>query len=514
MNEPALSVSIDLACGALVHRDFQILMDPVESQALLSEPVQASTARVRDNGSGSPATTAIGSGAGASFRGPAKNEIRAAGAVARARTDKSLQSPVPAKAAPNVVRRSVLKLSSDSLTKEDIATLGHLRLSNELADDVPVTDPVRQKEIRAAQNQFAMILRGEDPLRNAELANDAKVTALKRQAAAAQAQRVTEQAAFEDMRQNTLPLSWGIGLGVLLLGSLAAAGWLGLRYRALKTQGAERPWDMSFFEEKAGQGNSAIAVGEMQDSPDEEETHFFSGGTKEPVNLTSVPEFLRPADTLQPDRIEQPAHEPLAFEHASKPALTHYADSKVTDVMSADTVEALQFHSAKIENLKVEEISDIMQEAEFWISLNDSARAIEILEPYAELDSPDSPMPWLFLLDLYVAAGNQGKYALLRERTLQRFNARIATWEDVKAGDTGMTLEDFPHVIERICELWQTAEVVPYLEKLILNSREEMREGFDIAVYREIVLLISIARGFGPLNYAKPFGAKRQLSVE
>lgn len=35
------------------------------------------------------------------------------------------------------------------------------------------------------------------------------------------------------------------------------------------------------------------------------------------------------------------------------------------------------------------------------MSVNDPERAIEILEPQAEQERPDSPVPWLYLLDLY-----------------------------------------------------------------------------------------------------------------
>ena len=43
------------------------------------------------------------------------------------------------------------------------------------------------------------------------------------------------------------------------------------------------------------------------------------------------------------------------------------------------------FFSSPGTSVKVEEISDVTQEAEFWISMNDPRRAIEILEPQEEL---------------------------------------------------------------------------------------------------------------------------------
>jgi FimV-like protein len=143
--------------------------------------------------------------------------------------------------------------------------------------------------------------------------------------------------------------------------------------------------------------------------------------------------------------------------------------------------------------LNVKEVADIMQQAEFWMLLQDPFRAIEILEPYRDVAQPESPVPWIYLLDLYRMVGDKTKYELLLVRIEYVFNAKIPRW-DGQFGITPRTLNDYPHVVEKICALWETDEITSYLESLLLDKRDGARQGFDLPVYRNIVQLITLAR--------------------
>ena len=156
----------------------------------------------------------------------------------------------------------------------------------------------------------------------------------------------------------------------------------------------------------------------------------------------------------------------------------------------------LQFADIRMEPPPVEEISDIMQEAEFWISLQDAQRAAEVLEPYATYDQPSSPLPWLYLFDLYRQLGQQDKYDALHERFQRIFNGKVLTWDEQKlalAGDPTRGIADMPHVAQEICALWQSDAILPYLESLLIDDRDGKRIGFDLPIYREIMFLIAIA---------------------
>lgn len=160
------------------------------------------------------------------------------------------------------------------------------------------------------------------------------------------------------------------------------------------------------------------------------------------------------------------------------------------------TQDDLQFAGGRSPQPAVEEISDAMQEAEFWISLHDSQRAVEVLEPYATADQPGSPLPWLYLFDLYRELGQRTKYDRLHERFQGIFNGNVPSWTELDespAMAAPRSLEDMPHVSQKIAALWQGDQIVPYLESLLVDDREGNRVGFDLSIYREIMFLISMA---------------------
>jgi hypothetical protein len=163
--------------------------------------------------------------------------------------------------------------------------------------------------------------------------------------------------------------------------------------------------------------------------------------------------------------------------------------------------------------VNVEEISDVTQEAEFWLSLNNPQRAIEILEPHTGVENADSPVTWLYLLDLYREVGDEEKYNTLRDRFTRLFNARIPLYGEPEM--QSQTLEDFPHLLARICKLWQSAEIVPFLQSLLIDDRAGARAGFDLPLYRDILLLIGIALEKKRLNQLdEPHAEIREVASE
>ncbi len=158
------------------------------------------------------------------------------------------------------------------------------------------------------------------------------------------------------------------------------------------------------------------------------------------------------------------------------------------------------------EHMQVEEISDITQEAEFWISVNNPEKAILVLEHQISDESPghrESPAPWLFLLDLYRSTGQREAYENLRERFSGLFNARTLDFDEDPATANLHQIEDYPHIIRNISELWRTDDVIPYLKSLMLANPEHKRIGFDLPVYRDILMMLSLAQEMSAIRHAE-----------
>jgi pilus assembly protein FimV len=69
----------------------------------------------------------------------------------------------------------------------------------------------------------------------------------------------------------------------------------------------------------------------------------------------------------------------------------------------------------------------------------------------------------------------------------------MSPW-DMRFGEEPLrTLDDFPHIVDRIFDLWDSDQILPYLDGLLHDQRDGERQGFDLPVYRNILQLISLA---------------------
>ncbi len=433
-----------------------------------------------------------------------------------------------------------------------------LKLSDTLSDSRDYGDVQQAAELRAAYARFAAVMRGEDPVQSGELqiqALQSRLQALEQQTALLRQQsadqRQADLAAMANMRKEMFSVGWIIGLGGLLLAALAAIGWLIRRSSdhfgrrpaaiweetALQHDSEPNGWEETLSPIKIGK--AATQKSALHDEPantDWEKGVPFDNtlavdwaaqqatlqnNTLQPLSPVSnshvgsiarqghdTPQAAQPApivasrsaQTAELQRILAGA--PIADEFLSAADLSVKAGAAaaapqataLAENNSAGSGGAPAGHPGDLHVLHVEELADLMQEAEFWMLLNDSDKAIEILEPYADVKDPVTPVPWIYLLDLYRVVGSQSKYEALGMRIKQMFNTSVPAWEDEPNYASARSLEDYPHVIEAIQDLWEGEYIVSYLESLLFDDRNGARAGFDLAVYREIIHLIGIAQ--------------------
>lgn len=100
---------------------------------------------------------------------------------------------------------------------------------------------------------------------------------------------------------------------------------------------------------------------------------------------------------------------------------------------------------------------------------------------------------WAFLRELsqrYDFADERGKKAV--DELKRRLNVAVP-WPAM-ARQVGDSLLDYPHVMERLVELWGRAECETYLRALLTDTRDGEREGFPPPVIEEILLLTGVHR--------------------
>ena len=121
--------------------------------------------------------------------------------------------------------------------------------------------------------------------------------------------------------------------------------------------------------------------------------------------------------------------------------------------------------------------------------------AIQVLQDHLKEAPNDSPEPWLLLLDLLKRDGMKQEYQEAREKCMQHFNIRVVDYsEPSPAGANGGDLEDYPHVVMELQQLWGTKELEPYLMDLIYNVRTQPRQGFESNAYRDLLFILAIAK--------------------
>jgi pilus assembly protein FimV len=143
--------------------------------------------------------------------------------------------------------------------------------------------------------------------------------------------------------------------------------------------------------------------------------------------------------------------------------------------------------------LAVSELSQVTEEARVYVALGRHDRAIEVLNEHVRQTPRSMPAAWLMLLDLCHAHGRREEFRRLAEEFHVHFNVQTPSWEGFAPGepDNG-GLELYPQVARQITELWRKPECHAYLERLLCDNREGRRNGFPLAAYADILLLLQI----------------------
>ncbi len=398
------------------------------------------------------------------------SQVPAAAAPARA------TAPAPARA--SVVRRkpdapaprSRLKLDPlDLLIEVDPV----LRSSNELLTPPSDNPQVRAEAAalwRAINAQPLDILRDTERLQSLEAdvkslrdvtaRNQASLTELQTELQKAQSQRYANMLVYT--------------LAALLLAALALAGFLWHRAREA-ARGRDAWWHGSEDAREARAADSGPREPAMAAKPVMEvdvdlgmdESLFASLKSRTVAGAAASTQRL-PVPAPPPAR---PAVLPRSHDHSdfghSLPGLSRAVNA--------------------------EELFDIQQQADFFVSLGQHEQAIEVLKNHISDNVETSALAYLDLLKIYHTLERRADYDLLREDFNRVFNAQVPLFDSYTAESNG--LEAYQTAISRIEALWPSAKVLEVIEESIFRKPGTGDgEAFDLEAYRELLLLYAIAK--------------------
>lgn len=153
---------------------------------------------------------------------------------------------------------------------------------------------------------------------------------------------------------------------------------------------------------------------------------------------------------------------------------------------------------AAVPAVSTQELSDIQQEAEFFVSLGEHDRAIEVLRAHIEAHPRASAMAWLELLGLHHQLGQRQDYEALQRDFERLFKVQLPAFDAFNTDLGG--LEDHPELLATLQALWPDPSVVEVIKDLIDRGPGEGQWGdaLGLQAYRDVLFLYQVMQQLGP----------------
>ena len=446
VDEPIVTVYLKVGCTQASTRRYVLLSEPPPAdepaaRAVRTVPVPPPVAAVAP----APVET----------RPPRPDAARSAPAVAPSGAPRH---QVAAKAAPTSRARKAAPQARLRLEPLDLGIERDpvLRLSNDLAAPAAV-DPQRRLEIAALWSalQRSPEQSADEIVRLQSMQRDLDaVREISRQNAAelARLRLDVEQARSGRATANSLVTA----LALVLAGLLAAIAWRWHRRRQLERVG-------SWFE-----ANGDAAQGQAPAKPE--------------APRTPAPAVMTPNQAVIAGAAATAAIAPRAPAPASAPGATW---------TGAEDFGASRGGSMR--TVGVEELIDIHDKADFFLSIGETGQAVAALEAHVHDQVDTGALAWLELLELYHSLGRRTEFERLRSEFRQRFLAQVPDFEHFD--QPSPSLEHYGRALGRIVALWPSPKVLEVIaESIFRRPSGAGSEPFTLEAYRELVLLYHIAR--------------------
>lgn len=144
-------------------------------------------------------------------------------------------------------------------------------------------------------------------------------------------------------------------------------------------------------------------------------------------------------------------------------------------------------------SVATEELFDVQQQADFFVSLGEDEQAIQVLLNHLAESHEPSPLAYLDLFKLYHRLDRRDDYERLRTEFNEVFNAGAPPFDQYS--DRSRGLETYETAFSRIQALWGEPRVLDVIEHSIFREAGAAEgEVFDLEAYRELLLLHAVAK--------------------
>lgn len=492
VDEPIVSVVLRVGCQQNTTRRYDFLADfPVESRATvpamnasLAPPpvVTAPLATAPAPGAESAAATApVVPRPAAAPRAPAPAaRLKASPTPAPARAAPRSVAPkaAPVVRAPAVVvpeaaaAKPRLKLESVEVVAERNAAL---KPSQELLS-APAADNTAQRS-EAAALWRAMNSSPEEVAAQAKKLEESEAAnkALREQSARNDARLTDLQNRLQKIEEERYANGVTYGLAALLLAVAALAAYLWVKRREAETMAPEWWRNRSgTTEEVHSEGLGVVSTGTAMAGP------------------ASVPGQARVSKVdVDLDRVQS---EPAALNSNLGTLAPVAVPAAAPRTRVASRLEAAHSGPRVVRSVNPEELFDVQQHAEFFVSLGQYDQAIAVLKKHISENPESSPLAYLDLLKIYHTLSRIEDYNQLRSDFNRIFNGRVPGFTGFT--NEGKLLDEYPEVMSDIQSLWLSPQALELIEEYLYPQpdAEQGAEIFDLAAFRELLMLHAIGR--------------------
>ena len=156
-----------------------------------------------------------------------------------------------------------------------------------------------------------------------------------------------------------------------------------------------------------------------------------------------------------------------------------------------DTPEVrMQAQAAKEVEVRLD---STLAEAKLLMSINRHQDAIAHLKLTIKSQPKASINHWLYLLEIFRKLNLKDDFEAYAKGLHDIYNVMTPVWYETEISIVvPQSLEEFPHIIEKLCSVWPGGLATVYLRGLITDNRGGDRAGFGKAVLNEVLMLIAV----------------------
>ncbi|MBS0339530.1 MAG: hypothetical protein JSS56_03325 [Proteobacteria bacterium] len=170
-------------------------------------------------------------------------------------------------------------------------------------------------------------------------------------------------------------------------------------------------------------------------------------------------------------------------------------------------VGASAFQGVPARAVSAEQLFDVQQQSEFFLSLGQHDQAIGVLREHISVSPGTSAMAYLDLLSLLKELDRRADYAAVVREFGHAFNVAVPDFDQFTGGDRG--LEHYPEVLLHIVEKWPSQGTADLIEAFVFRKPSSPEDVFDLPAYQDLLMLYAVARDLS--EYTGPWDAPSEL---